>query len=110
MVGIDPHTGKTLTGLAALHRRFERVLTTKITSRVKRRGVGNRAIDYLGKMQNPNTAMIVQNLTLQALAESINGLLEFKASQCIARPTDTGFHIRVYGTWRGENITIKASV
>ncbi|MEZ8095782.1 phage baseplate protein [Photobacterium swingsii] len=110
MIAIDPHTGLELTGVAALSRRFERVLTTPVISRVKRRGVGNRALSFLGKMQNPSTAMIVQNLTLEAVARPINGLSEFNATRCIAKPSPTGFKVAVHGTWRGEPLILKGSV
>ncbi len=110
MIGIDPHTGLEITGMTALSRRFERVLTTPEVSRVKRRGVGNRALNFLGKMQNPSTAMIVQNLTLEAVARPINGLVDFKATRCMAKPSPRGFTVALQGTWHGEPLTLKGQV
>ncbi|UIP28890.1 phage baseplate protein [Photobacterium sp. TLY01] len=110
MIGIDPKTGRTVTGLQALACRFERILTTQVSSRIKRRGVGNRAIAYLGKLQDPTTAMIVQNLTLEALASPVNGLQSFKASQCRAVPTGKGFRVEVTGHWQGQPFTLKGGL
>ncbi|OOF25050.1 phage baseplate protein [Salinivibrio proteolyticus] len=110
MIAIDPNTGRTVTGAQALTCRFRRVLTTEVTSRIKRRGVGNRAISTLGKMQSPNTAMIVQNLTLEALAMPINGLTAFRATRCKATPSESGFHITVEGTWHGKPIKLEGGL
>ncbi|HIF9272839.1 TPA: phage baseplate protein [Photobacterium damselae] len=110
MIAIDPRTGKTVTGVQALNCRFERALTTQITARVKRRQMGNRAINRLGKMQNPTEAMIIQNLSLEALANPANGLLKFKAKQCLATPYGAGFLVSVKGRWQGKDIELKVGL
>ncbi len=110
MIGVDPKTGKTVKGFEALKRRFIRILTTEITSRVKRRKVGNPALRYLGKMQSPQATLIVQNLTLSAFTQSQNGLSEFKATQCIASPTDTGYSIAVSGIWKGTQLKLEGEI
>ncbi|MCD9523725.1 phage baseplate protein [Photobacterium carnosum] len=107
MIGIDPKTGETVTGIAALTCRFERILTTQMTSRIKRRQIGNKVIARLGRMQSPTEAMIVQNLSLEALANPANGLIHFQAKQCQAISSDTGFSVRVKGVWRGNDIELQ---
>ncbi len=108
MIGIDPKTGRTVTGASALSCRFAKVLTTTVSSRVKRRGVGNRAVARLGKQQTPTEAMIVQNLTLEALANPLNGLTDYQGIQCQAVPTANGFKVNVSGTWRGDHLQLSA--
>ncbi|WP_060990866.1 hypothetical protein [Aliivibrio sp. EL58] len=110
MIGIDPKTGKTVTGFEALKRRFIRILTTEISSRVKRRKVGNPALRCLGKLQTPQTTLIIQNLTLSAFTEHQNGLSEFKATQCIAQPTATGYSIKVIGKWKGNQLKLEGEL
>lgn len=106
MIAINPDTGALETGVNALNCRFKKILTTPLTSRIKRRAVGNRALSLLGKLQTPSAAMVVQNLTLEALAEPQNGLTEFKALQCIARATPSGFNVRVQGSWQGKLLEV----
>ncbi|MGF1684817.1 phage baseplate protein [Photobacterium minamisatsumaniensis] len=110
MIGIDPQTGRTVNGTAALQCRFERVLTTSITSRAKRRTVGNRAIERLGNIQSPTEAMILQNLTLEALANPANGLTSFTAKLCRAESGKNGFYVRVSGEWNGKPLELKGRV
>ncbi|WP_318438153.1 phage baseplate protein [Photobacterium leiognathi] len=110
MIGIDPKTGKTVTGIAALTCRFERILTTQMTSRIKRRQIGNKAIARLGRMQSPTEAMIVQNLSLEALANPVNGLIAFKAKQCQAISRDAGFLVVVRGLWQGNDIELQVKL
>ena len=110
MIGIDPQTGRTIYGLTALSCRFRKILTTELTSRIKRREIGNRALAQIGQMQNPNSALIVQNLTLEALANSANGLSDFKATRCIASLSKSGFSVSVLGVWIGKEITLKGDI
>ncbi|HFQ4959203.1 TPA: phage baseplate protein [Vibrio vulnificus] len=110
MIGIDPQTGLTVSGESALSCRFARVLTTEVSTRVKRRGVGNRAVARLGKQQTPTEAMIVQNLTLEALSKPDNGLTDYQGIRCQATPTDRGFLVKVSGSWRGELLELSASL
>ena len=110
MMDIDPENGRTLFGLDALSCRLRRILTTELTSRIKRREIGNRALGQLGQMQNPNSALIVQNLTLEALANSANGLTDFKATRCIASPGESGFSVSVSGVWARKEITLKGDI
>lgn len=110
MMAIDPINGRTVFGVAALSCRFRRILTTELSSRIKRRGIGNRALSQLGQMQNPNAALIVQNLTLESLANAANGLTDFKATRCIAIPKKTGFNVVVEGAWGGKKITLKGDI
>ncbi|MFD2177854.1 phage baseplate protein [Veronia pacifica] len=110
MIAIDPESGRTVTGEAALLCRFKKILTTVPTSRAKRREVGNRALSLLGKRQTPTTAMIVQNLTLEALSLPVNGLTEFTATRCQANPTKTGFEVAVYGIWQGRTLTLTGAL
>ena len=106
MIGIDPQTGKTVIGAGALRCRIAKVLTTEVSSRVKRRGVGNRAVSRLGKQQTPTEAMIVQNLTLEALSNPLNGLTDYQGIQCQAISHLNGFKVNVSGTWRGEPLQL----
>ncbi|MFM2477369.1 phage baseplate protein [Celerinatantimonas sp. MCCC 1A17872] len=106
MIGIDPKTGKMVSGYDALQCRFARILTTQVTSRVKRREVGNPAVERLGKNQSPAEAMVVQNLTLAALANEANGLSEFQATSCTATNGSKGFLVTVEGTWQGDALTL----
>ncbi|GEM77187.1 phage baseplate protein [Vibrio sagamiensis] len=106
MMGIDPQSGKAVSGASAINCRFAKVLTTAIHSRVKRRGVGNRAVSRLGKQQTPTEAMIVQNLTLEALSNPLNGLTDYQGIQCRAIPHLNGFRVKVSGTWRGEPLQL----
>ena len=108
MIAIDPQTGRTVTGAKALSCRFQKILTTEVSSRVKRRKVGNRAVARLGKNQTPSEAMIVQNLTLEALSNPVNGLTDFKGIRCQATATARGFSVAVSGTWYGEQLTLRA--
>ncbi len=110
MMAIDPINGRTVYGVAALSCRFRRILTTELTSRIKRRGIGNRALLQLGQMQNPNAALIVQNLTLESLANPANGLSDFKATRCVAMASDGGFKVVVKGIWRTKEITLKGDI
>ncbi|WED23076.1 phage baseplate protein [Vibrio sp. JC009] len=102
MIGVDPDTGKTVTGLAALACRFQKILTTQVTSRIKRRGFGNRAVERLGKNQTPNEAMIVQNLSIEALTNPVNGVIDYEVKRCQAVMGTNGFKIRVHGQWQGQ--------
>lgn len=110
MLGIDPKTGRTVTGLAALSCRFARILTTPLTSRVKRRQVGNRAVARLGENQSPTEAMIVQNLTLEALANEANGLTAFHATRCQVTRGHNGFRVTVEGEWHGQPLTLSGTL
>ncbi|PTO77562.1 phage baseplate protein [Vibrio splendidus] len=110
MIGIDPKTGKTVTGASALNCRFAKVLTTEVSSRIKRRGVGNRAVSRLGKQQTPTESMIVQNLTLEALSNPLNGLTDYQGIQCQAIPHLNGFRVKVSGTWRGEPLQLSGAL
>ncbi|MFA0690626.1 phage baseplate protein [Vibrio splendidus] len=110
MMAVDPITGKTLYGFEALKRRFIRFLTTQVSSRVKRRKYGNPALETLGKLQTPRTAMIVQNLTLEGLAEPQCGLVEFKAERCIAKASGNGFKVQVFGKWNGQALQLEGEL
>lgn len=110
MIGIDPKTGKTVHGVDALSCRFARILTTPVTSRIKRRLVGNRAVERVGQIQSPAEAMIVQNLTLEALVNEANGLSEFEATQCVASEGGDGFLVSVTGTWKGQPLTMSGDL
>lgn len=110
MIGIDPHSGFELSDSRLLQRRFERVLTTQVTSRIKRRGFGNRAIERLGKNQSPDEALIVQNLSLEAVALEINGLTQFVATDCIVTPRANGFLVTMKGDWKGETLELIAEI
>ncbi len=110
MIAIDQDTGLTVTGIDALKCRIKRVLTTQVTSRIKRRTFGNRAVDRLGKNQNPAEAMIIQNLSIDALTNEQNGLTGLTISQCQASTTATGFLVAVTGTWQGEPLTTSVSL
>ncbi|WP_158161235.1 phage baseplate protein [Grimontia hollisae] len=110
MIGIHPDTGRMVTGLEALSCRFRKILTTNLTSRVKRRGVGNRALSQLGKNQSPNAALIIQNLTLEALANPANGLQGFKASRCEAVSAENGFRVKVTGHWQSQQVELQGSL
>ncbi|MFV0449794.1 MAG: phage baseplate protein [Vibrio sp.] len=110
MIGIDPHSGFELNDSRLLQRRFERVLTTQVTSRIKRRGFGNRAIERLGKNQSPDEALIIQNLSLEAVALEINGLTEFDATSCVVTSRTNGFLVTMSGSWKGEPLVLKAEL
>lgn len=105
MIAIDQDTGFTVTGIDALKCRIKRVLTTQVTSRIKRRTFGNRAVDRLGNNQNPAEAMIIQNLSIEALTDEQNGLAGLTVSQCQAVTSSTGFAVNVVGAWNGEPLT-----
>ncbi|MBY7899931.1 phage baseplate protein [Vibrio fluvialis] len=106
MIAIDQNSGRTVTGIEALKCRVRRVLTTPITSRIKRRTFGNRAIDRLGYNQSPYEAMIVQNLSIEALTNERNQLLGLSVEQCLAMATPTGFSVSIVGQWQGEPLTM----
>lgn len=110
VIGIDPKTGQTVTGLSALSCRFSRILTTPVASRVKRRGVGNRAVARVGRLQSEAEAMIIQNLTLEALANQANGLTDFAATKCQVKQGEQGFTVTVYGRWQGQSIVLKGGL
>lgn len=110
MIGIDPHSGFELSDSRLLQRRFERVLTTQLTSRIKRRGFGNRTIERLGKNQSPDEALIVQNLSLEAVALEVNGLTEFHATHCMVSPQSNGFLVTMKGDWKGEPLVLTAEL
>ena len=110
MIAIDQDTGLTVTGIDALKCRIKRVLTTQVTSRIKRRTFGNRAVDRLGNNQNPAEAMIIQNLSIDALTNEQNGLTGLTVSQCQAVETATGFAVAVIGSWQGEPLTTSVSL
>lgn len=110
MIGIDPHSGFELNDSRLLQRRFERVLTTQVTSRIKRRGFGNRAIERLGKNQSPDEALIIQNLSLEAVALDVNGLTEFTAKTCTVTSQANGFLVSISGDWQGEPLVLKAEL
>ncbi|WP_417536393.1 hypothetical protein [Methylophaga sp.] len=110
MIGIDPHSGFELSDSRLLQRRFERVLTTQVTSRIKRRGFGNRAIERLGKNQTPDEALIIQNLSFEAVALEVNGLTEFSATDCIVTSQLNGFLVTMKGDWKGEPIELTAEI
>lgn len=110
MIAIDQDTGLTVTGIDALKCRIKRVLTTQVTSRIKRRTFGNRAIDRLGNNQNPAEAMIIQNLSIDALTNEQNGLTGLTVSQCQAVATATGFAVAVVGSWQGAPLTTSVSL
>lgn len=110
MIGIDPHSGFELNDSRLLQRRFERVLTTQVTSRIKRRGFGNRAIERLGKNQSPDEALIIQNLSLEAVALEINGLTEFAATSCKVSQQSDGFLVSMSGDWKGEPLVLTAEL
>ncbi|EKO3598875.1 phage baseplate protein [Vibrio metschnikovii] len=110
ILAIDQETGRTLTGLDALSCRIKRVLTTQVGSRVKRRNIGNRAINRLGKNQNPSEALIVQNLSIEALTNANNQLAGLTVEQCQATPTASGFAVSVIGKWNGEAIRTSVTI
>ncbi|HDZ9327792.1 phage baseplate protein [Vibrio anguillarum] len=110
IVGIDQESGLTVTGLTALSCRIKRVLTTQVGSRVKRRALGNRAIERLGKNQSPSEALIVQNLSIEALTNPNNQLTGLTIEQCQATPTARGFVVSVVGKWNGEAIRTSVDV
>ncbi|EKO4003690.1 phage baseplate protein [Vibrio fluvialis] len=105
MIAINQDTGLTVIGIDALTCRIKRVLTTQVTSRIKRRTFGNRAVDRLGKNQSPAEAMIIQNLSIEALTNEQNGLTGLTVSQCQAVATASGFAVAVVGSWQGEQVT-----
>lgn len=102
MIAINQDTGKTVTGLSALSCRIKRVLTTQVGSRVKRRAFGNRAIDRLGKNQSNAEAMVIQNLSIEALTDEKNGLSGLTIDQCTAAASSAGFVVSIAGAWNGE--------
>lgn len=106
MIGIDPHSGFELSDSRLLQRRFERVLTTAVSSRIKRRGFGSRAIERLGKNQTPDEALIIQNLSLEALALEVNGLTEFEATSCTVKNQALGFLVTMSGSWKGQPLVL----
>lgn len=110
MMAIDQDTGFTVYGLDALSCRVKRVLSTKVGSRVKRRAVGNRAIDRLGKNQNPSEALIVQNLSIEALTNTHNQFDGLTIEQCIAKPNGAGFVVSIIGAWKGEPLKLSITV
>ncbi|MDZ5515892.1 GPW/gp25 family protein [Vibrio fluvialis] len=110
MIAINQDTGLTVTGIDALTCRIKRVLTTQVTSRIKRRTFGNRAVDRLGNNQSPAEAMIIQNLSIEALSDDQNGLAGLAVSQCQAVATATGFAVAVVGTWQGEPLTMSVTL
>ncbi|MGD8109382.1 phage baseplate protein [Vibrio sp. TRT 17S01] len=102
MISVDPDTGRTVYGLAALACRFKRILTTQVSSRVKRREFGNRAVERIGKNQSPSEAMVIQNLSIEALTNPACGATDYVVTQCQAIAGDTGFLIKVSGDWQGK--------
>lgn len=110
MIGIDPHSGFELSDSRLLQRRFERVLTTQVTSRIKRRGFGNRAIERLGKNQSPDEALVIQNLSFEAVALEVNGLTEFEATNCTVVSRPNGFLITMAGSWKGETLILTVEI
>ncbi|PMJ90293.1 phage baseplate protein [Vibrio sp. 10N.261.55.A7] len=110
MIAIDQDTGLTVTGIKALSCRIKRVLTTKVGSRVKRRALGNRAVERLGKNQSPSEALIVQNLSIEALTNTNNQLEGLTVEQCLASSTSTGFVVKVVGKWQGEPLKMSVNL
>lgn len=110
IVAVDQDTGRTVYGLDALACRFKRVLTTQMNERVKRRQFGNRALNRLGKNQTPHEAMIVQNLSIEALMNPHCGLPGVVIERCKATATDQGFQVKVWGSWQGQDIELSTNL
>lgn len=110
MIGIDQETGKTVYNLDALRCRIKRVLTTQLTERVKRRKIGNRALSRLGRNQTPYEALIVQNLSIEALTNPHSHIKDVVIVRCKATPNSNGFRVQVWGSWNGEPFDVSTSV
>ncbi|CED71547.1 putative uncharacterized phage protein [Aliivibrio wodanis] len=110
MIGIDQETGRTVYHFDALACRIKRVLTTQLTERVKRRKFGNRALHRLGKNQSPHEALIVQNLSIEALTNCHCQLDGLSVTRCKAIVTNTGFQVQIWAKWKGEQIEVSTNV
>ena len=99
MIGIDPHTGATISGLSQLIMRIDRMIRTVKSTRPKHRTYGTISREHLGKMNTRVIITKIQNELLTEINDPINGLFDFDCEQVKLMPDGKLFFI---GKYNGE--------
>ncbi len=102
MIGIDRNTGKTLTGFDQFVSRVTQIMTTRVAGREKRRTVGSRVPETLGKSMSNELLMLAQSFAIQAFYKPINGIDDYKPSRCVAQRHGSGMKLYFDGLWLGQ--------
>lgn len=105
MIGIDPNTGKAVSGVVQAGERLKKAITTLIGTREKRRAVGGEVIT-LYKLTNNKNRMILINRIYRLVKKPANDLLDIHVSNVDVKIINAGFRIKVSYLWKGEKGTI----
>ncbi|MBD1559600.1 hypothetical protein HC752_21895 [Vibrio sp. S9_S30] len=99
-IGIDPHTGRTVSGVEQLKARLSRAITTQIGTREKRRNVGGE-FRKLGDIANPENQMKATNQIHRIIANPSNELSEVRDPVVLVSIEGAGFRVRVRFNYKG---------
>ncbi|CAM3934192.1 hypothetical protein [Vibrio aquimaris] len=102
MIGVDPETGKTLTGLAQALTRASRALATPLGTKEKDRAYGSEVPDTLGTHASPSGRMILINRIFRTFRNPNNGLQDIVAKKVTALIVGTGYHVSIQVVYDGQ--------
>lgn len=88
--GLDPLTGRALSGRAWLRAAIVDVLTTPVGTRVMRRDYGSRLFDLLDQPLNPVTRQRVYAATAEALRRWLPGVFRLTRARLVVDPARLG--------------------
>ncbi|MGL6027370.1 MAG: phage baseplate protein [Vibrio sp.] len=110
MIGVDPNTGKTITGLPQLRSRFLNMVTTYKSSRERSREFGSNCRKNMDNNMSDSVLMQIQARAIEGVEDPNNGLLDFTITQCQASRTSSGARLSVVGVWQRDKVAFEVPV
>jgi len=110
MIGIDPNTGETITGLTQLRSRFLNMVTTYKSSRERNRLFGSNCRKNMDNNMSDSVLVQIQARAIEGVEDPNNGLLDFSITQCQATRTSTGAKLSVVGIWQRDKVSFEVPV
>ena len=107
MIGIDPKTGKTVSGVEQAGERLKKAITTRIGTVEKRRNVGGKVMSIY-RLANEINRMLIINRIHRLVKNPANDLLDIKINVVDVKIINAGFYIKISYYWNGieGNITL----
>ncbi|MDG2639239.1 hypothetical protein P7M58_06905 [Vibrio parahaemolyticus] len=110
MIGMNPNTGETITGLAQLRSRFTNMVSTYKGSREHNRDFGSDCRKNLDNNMSDSVLVQIQSRAIEGVSDPNNGLADFSITRCQAYRSTTGVVLNVIGVWNKDVVSFEVSV
>lgn len=101
MEGVDPNTGKTISGVGQAKARLFRAITTELGTRNKRRNVGGN-VRKLFSIANETNRMKLINRIHRIIDNPDNDLSDIKNAEVTVTIHGAGFRVRIDFEYQGQ--------